>query len=331
MRPLIKTFTQLLCCMALLVGVAGCQKANPGYYHNDKIEADIREEMHDFSKNLLKALKNDDKNTVENMISRDLMESNFINTNGQAVSMLLKASEFELLDEYYIINKYTDRDTIKAEGKDYSAHTLIYTPDEQEMYIALFVAKSGANRHMITLRCAKYDYGWKVSYMQGAPYIINGKTAPQLYEDAKQKYQRGEIADAYLTLQNAVLCIQPSLMWEYTNLSALKELYYTVGNQANDQYKFPYVLSGVATKPAVISMYYKLTKDGNFPLIGYATKLDVHNKLALAAENKQVIKALGAAMPGLNTNNKYVYYSIYKALPGGEHESTSTEFVYTRP
>jgi len=63
------------------------------------------------------------------------------------------------------------------------------------MYLSFFIPRTGDNKYMISVIYAKYDYGWKISKLDLAPYTINGKTAPELYNLAKEKSGKNYLID----------------------------------------------------------------------------------------------------------------------------------------
>ena len=82
------------------------------------------------------------------------------------------------MDEYYVINKYKDADTIDSAVPGINGYALKYPGTTQEMYLAFFIPQESNNKYMISFTYAKFDYGWKISDLEVAPYTINGKNRP---------------------------------------------------------------------------------------------------------------------------------------------------------
>lgn len=293
-----------------------CKHQKPGFWKDDKINIDERQHFHELNTDLIKAMRTDDKQTLENMLSKELLDDPATKREIELVANRLKAdSSYSVMNEYYVVNKYNDRDTILASNNGLDAYQLIYPAFAEEMYLAFLTPKKGPNKEMITIMYANYNYGWRLCKIDVGPYTINNKTASQLYSYAKQSYAQGQVVEALNTLALTMSCLHPSGVWQYTFEQPMAEIYATVGADANKLYPFPYTIKGVATNPRIFGVFNKTTPEGSFPQICYQSKIDLKDTAALKAENLAIRKALPAIMPGVDQNKAYVYYSAYNERP----------------
>ncbi|GAA4931224.1 hypothetical protein [Mucilaginibacter defluvii] len=317
MKPLLLKLSHTVVALLIIAAVTqSCKHQAPGFFKNEKITADDRQHFHELNADLIKAMRVDDKQTLENMLSKELLDDPATKRDIELVANRLKVdTSYSVLNEYYVVNKYNDRDTILADNNGINAYDLIYPAFAEEMYMAFLIPAKGANKEMITIMYANYDYGWRLCKIDVGPYTINNKTAPQLYSYAKNSYAKGQVVEALNTLALTMICLHPSQVWQYTFEQPMAEIYATVGADANKQYPFPYTIKGVATKPQIFGVFNKTTPEGSFPQICYQSKIDLKDTTALKAENLAIRKALPSIMPGVDQNKAYVYYSAYNERP----------------
>ncbi|MBE9584707.1 hypothetical protein IM792_09645 [Mucilaginibacter sp. JRF] len=330
MKPLLLKPSTLVTVLIVLTAFAqGCKTKEPGFWKNDQIPADYTHEFRELNQQLIAAMKADDKQTLENMLSKELLDNPGTKREIELVANRFKAdSTYAIMNEFFVVNKYNDRDTLVANSDGINAYRLIYPAYAEEMYVALFTPKNGPNKEVITIVYANYQYGWRLSTVDVAPYIINNKTAPQLYEHAKNSYSKGQTVEALNTLALAVNCLHPSRFWEYKYEKQLTEIYYQVGNDANKQYPFPYTIKAVVTQPKIFGMFTKTTSEGSFPQICYQSQIDLKDTIALKAENLAIRKALPTIMPGVDQYKDYVYYSAYNERPSVKSRVKFFEMVH---
>ncbi|MCC8410363.1 hypothetical protein LJ707_15585 [Mucilaginibacter sp. UR6-1] len=318
MKPLLllKPSRLIIALLALAMLTQSCKKKEPGYWKNEQIPASDKERFDELNDELIKAMRKDDKQTLENMLSKELLDDPSTKREIELVANRLKAdTSYAIMNEYYVVNKYNDRDTIIANKNGVEAYELNYPAFAEEMYIAFLSPAKGPNKELVTIMYANYVYGWKLCKIDVGPYTINNKTAPQLYSYAKDSYAQGQIVEALNTLALTMSCLHPSQIWQYTSEQPMAEIYAAVGNDANKRYPFPYAITAVTTRPQIFGVFNKTTPEGSFPQICYQSKINLKDTAALKAENLAIRKALPAIMPGVDQNKAYVYYLAYNERP----------------
>jgi hypothetical protein len=288
-----------------------------GAWKNDQIKKSNRDELHELNAQVFKYLKANDTKSLEAYLSKELLDDNYTNRLAELAGNQLKADSFINFNEYYVVNKYTGADTINSPKLGVNSFRLVYPGVAQEMYIAMFLPKNtkAANRSMVTAIYANYSYGWKLAKLDVGTYTFNGKTAPELYEQAKQLYKSGYLFSAANTITLATTCSRPNDIWQYLKEDELYEFSKTVINEANQKYHYPIVLTGVSTKPAIIRVYFTSSAQGSYPTIGYITRVNLKNINAIEKENAEIRKNLDKIIPGINKTAKVILYSAYNEMP----------------
>ena len=309
---LLKLFSFLL----LVTVLQGCMD-NAGTWKNEQIKASKREDFHALNKQVLKDLKANSPKDLRSNLCKELIDDNHTDRLVELISNRLNDDNYNLLDEYYVINKYKDQDTIAAKGSDIKRYILDYPGTTREMYISFFIPKTGENKYLLSIIYAIYNYGWKVSSMNLGPYTINGKTAPELFKLAKENYDKKYLIDAVNNMALAFTCVRPSDIWQYPDEPELHDFYVKVINEANEQYKFPFMLNLVPTKPMILKVYNQTNPDGAYPMVYYISRINLKDTLAIRKENEQIKKVIGTVMPGIDKNKKFVFYSAFNKRPSG--------------
>jgi len=286
----------------------------PGTYANDKIPSSQASNFHDLNKLLFAGLKANSKKQLTDILSKEMIDNVGDLKDIEVASNHMRDGEFTLQDEYYLVYTKHSKDTIKVDNRNINNHKIGVSIDKPEIYLAFFVQKGVVNGQMLTAVYEKLDYGWKLTDLQIYPYTLNGKTAPELYEQAKEDYAKGYLVNAVNLLDEARTCLQPSLGWNYPDDKLINDFYAKISNEATRRYRFPYVIPS-STQPQMISLQTHTTPEGVFPQIFYRSKIKLTNTAGLLKENLEVRKALSKAIPGIDKGNKYVFYSVFNKLP----------------
>jgi hypothetical protein len=184
------------------------------------------------------------------------------------------------------------------------------------MYLAFFVPKEAmANKYIITAIYNKLNYGWKLTYIDAAPYTISGKTAPQLFELARQSYAKHYLLNTYITMVSAFNCSRPSTIWDYEADSAMNSFYGKITGEAAANYKFPITIKQVATQPIIFNVFNKTLPEGEFPMFYYLSKIKVTDTTAIKRENEGMRKVLDQTFPGISQEKKYLLFSAFNERP----------------
>jgi len=289
----------------------------PGVRKNDEIKSGKRDEFHGLNAGVLKHLGAGDASGLKALLSQDEAKQN-ITMLVDSISKQLSANDYQLLDEYYVINKYADSDTIIATGPDVNRYGLKYPYVTFEEYFAYFLPKKSDNKFMLGLIYGKYKDGWKVINLSLAPYTIAGKTGPEMYLQAREDYDKTNFPGAAQEAAKAMLCIKPAPYWQYPDLEDAKE-FNTKAQGYFKYYQFPFVLFMVRTGPMLLSIDDNETPDGVFPMVKYMTHFDIKNTAAVKQENQEVNKQVCRMLPGLSKHYDHIYYSAYNQMPAGKN------------
>lgn len=308
-----------------IFSVSGCSN-EPGIWKNDEIKTSKRDDFHKLNKQLLQALKAGEASWLEDILSKELLESHYINRQAHLVSLQMKKGDFDLQNEFYVINDQRGPHSIKdkVDGNEYN---LNYDALQQEMYMAFFVPKNGQNKWMLTAVYYKYNYGWKLFSLDFNPYTENGKTAPGLLKTAQDKYAQHYLVDAVNIAGMARDCARPNDMWRYAVEDKIAELYGKAMYEANQAYKFPFTITQVPTKPSIIRIVTQDLPEGRFPAIYYLSSVNVSDTNALKRENAGIQKVIGQVIPGIDQDKKYVIYHAYNEMPKAKESISSFEMV----
>ncbi len=301
--------------LVLMLGLQACV-VKPGTWKNERIPSGMSEELHKKNAEVLKHLKANDPKSLRFSASKEFNADNHSRLI-DLISNQLTDYDYHILDEYYVVHKLKDTDTIVAKSGDIKRYNLLYPYEATEMYMAYFIPNKPVSKSMISLVYAKLNYGWKLVKLSLAPYTINGQTAPELYQLAKKQFKENKVQAAYSNLALALTCLEPGAYWEYPDKKDAKRLYAQVGMEVNKKIKFPLVLKQLATGPMILNVYTKNTNEGTFPLIYYMTHFDLKEKGEIERENLQIRKVIEKLIPGLKESNKYIFYSAFNKQPTG--------------
>lgn len=310
------TYSKLIVLIAFIILLQACSD-NPGTWINEKISSAKRSDFHKLNTEALQYIKAGDMDNLTMLMSKELGEENYTNRAVNLISNALKESDYTLLDEYYIVRDSTKTDTVDIQSPEHArqAYHVRYANAAGSRYIAFFTPKTGLSKSLISLIYYKYDYGWKISDLNVAPYTINGKTAPELFEMAKQQFAHNHLASAVNTSQLATMCLQPAEIWQYEQADNISKFYSNIAKLANAKYTFPFVLTQVSTHPKIISIVNQSNDGGSYPEIYYVSTINVADTGAIKKENLEVRKAIAMVMPGLDKDNKYLLYSVSNKIP----------------
>lgn len=292
-----------------------CKPPKPGIYENKQIPSARRGTFDALNKQLFEGLTANSKRILSDIMSKEMIDDHNNLRDIEIISNHIKDGAYTLLDEYYIVNEAPQTDTIKINNRNVNDHKIGYKTTEPETYLAFFKQKNIANQWMVSVVYCKFDYGWKLVNMEISPYTQNGKTAMELYDFAKECYAKGYIVDAVNAMAGSRICMAPSRSWEYPNQTAMDAFYASVLDKANEQYKYPLVISQIPTHPRIFRVFTQRSTEGVFPMIFYASRVKLSDVAGIKKENEAVRKVIGNIMPGINKNKKYVFYSVFNKRP----------------
>ena len=326
MKPINTYLIKLTGLLLLVIVLQGCME-QPGTWKNDQIKAGKRDDFHELNGQVFKAIKVNDLVAAKLFMSKEMIDNTYTRRSVELVSNGLNDNKYSLLDEYYVVNKWLDNDTINAKSSGINSYDLYYPGTTREMYIAFYVSANSINRFIISTVYAKYNYGWKLSDLDIAPYTINGKTAPELYKLAKEEYNKKYLIAAVNNAALALTCVKPISIWQYPDEGEISDFNSKIINEANQKYKFPFTLNQLPAKPMILKVYNQKSDNGYFPMIYYMTHININDTTAVKLENTQVKKILYKEMPGIEKDTKYVFYEAFNKFPNSSESVDRFDMV----
>jgi hypothetical protein len=306
---------RLLAFFALILLITSC-KQKPGIWANDKMNAGKRSDFHDLNKTVLEGLQDNQLKALQFSMSKELMEDAGTIRKVELISYKMKHDQFNLLNEYYICGKPGTQITIGERNMGVNNFDANFTNENDEMYVAFFVSKDPLEKSMLTAIYEKYDYGWKLRDLTLNPYTTAGKTAPELYKTAQERYSKGYLIDAVNLMSLAQTCYAPADSWQYLGSADMIKFSHNLLAEANA--KFPYVLEQVKTRPEIISIFNQKTSAGPTPMVYYLSKVNIKDTVAIKQENDEIKKVIGTVMPGIDKDKKYLLYAAFNQRPNAK-------------
>lgn len=308
---LLKLFSFLLIASIFV----SCKPHEPGTWKNDKIESGTRDDFHKLNDQVMAGLKANDHLKMDALLSRDLLQSTGRLRLIELCSNHLKDGTYELIDEYYVVNKDRSATKIQSLNEGIKNYSIGYQPENPEMYLAFFAPKDIPNKYLISVIYSKYSYGWKISHLEVSPYTFNGKTAPELFELAKEMYAKKYLLDALTNAQLAQSCAVPCDGWSYPDEVDIHNFGTKVIDEINKKYVFPFSVTQVPTRPLIFSVTTQQTPEGSYPVVYYKSIVKLKDIKGLQKENDNLQKVIGKIIPGIDQNKKYVYYDAFNEFP----------------
>lgn len=305
-----------------------CKQAEPGVYKNDRIPSGIANKLHPLNKDLLSALKVNDLDRLELLMSQELIADRERLSTAEHISNHMKDADYSLLMDYYIVKDTTaagtGKDTpdkhagvIQERDMGINNFDLQFTAPTGESYIALFTPKSATQKWLITAVYDKFSYGWKLSLLEFNPYAENGRTAPELTEESKRLLKKKYYLDASNTGSYAKNCLNPATGWKYVTEAEIVKFNDIALDSVKAHCKLPLTVKQLPTKPQLWRIRIERTPEGAFPNINYISSINLLDTSAIKKENEALGKVIGHVINGIDKDKKYIYYTIYNNTPKG--------------
>ena len=302
---------------AILIFLYGCSSKphKAGYWIDGKIDGSISSDFHEQNKQFFDYVKTNYQLKLKGILANEIInDPHKMVRDIDHIRNALNKNDYELFKEIYVVNKWKSVDTVKfADGK--SNVMMTYPGIAREMYFAMFLPKNSDNKRMITITYANLSYGWRITRLEIAPYSINGKTAPQLYQMAHDAEANKYYEDAVTTAGMGIYCAKPNEEWQYDDAGAMLSYSDTLEAAEKKYVKFPLKVSAAGSPISIFKVYDQRNDDGIFPAVCYTTKINVKNAAAVQQENLKIQKIIGTVIPGLDKNKKFLLYSAYNKEP----------------
>lgn len=323
--------TLLLLTILIVFGLQSCNFGTTGNWKDENIEQSLKNEIEALDKKVLEAVTTNNVELLKSIMSDKLLEK-----SGDNLSQLIEqASNVITTTDYNILNQFQAKNSTTGIGNtiisgvdglnDYIIH---YQALNEEMFISLLIPESGLDKFIVTNIYGKYPDGWKLNILQFGQYKVNGKTATELYSEAKIEYENGYLMDAANNMFLSSKVANPANnFWKYQKENEMKEFYEKVMKEINSKYKFPMTLEAIDSKPQILSIYPQGTADGYFPMIEYLTNMDLKDTVQTKAEYKKVHSEIVKAFNGIGKNKDYIFYKAFSEMPDGKRPVPTYGFV----
>lgn len=310
-------FKFIVALFAAAMLLQGCWK-DAGCWKNGQINSSDRADFHKLDDQLLGYLKNDDNDHLKFLEARELIDDGSVNKSIDEISNLFRKSDYQLSDEYYVVNQYKDADTIHNHLPGINNYNVRYGNVSHEMYIAFFLPKTNlANKWMIGAVFNKLNYGWKLTMLDFGTYTINGKTAPELRELAEKEFREHYLVAAGNTIRMAYSIKRPVAVWVYTQEDSINRSCWRIASAISAKIKLPIVLNAIPTHPSVFQVFDGQldNDDGYYPRIYYQTSINVKDTTAVRKENNAIMKVLPSVLPGIDKDTPWLLFTAFNKKP----------------
>jgi hypothetical protein len=313
-------FKHIVTLFAAAIVLQGCWKKS-GTWKNEQINPSDRADFHHLNDQLLGYLKSDDNDHLKSLEARALIDDGSVIKSVNEISNLFRKSDYKLCDEYYVVNKYKDADTILNHLPGINNYKVRYGNVSHEMYIAFFLPKTNlANQWMIGAVFNKLSYGWKLTMLDFGMYTINGKTAPELREMAEDQFHKHYLIAAGNTIQMAYSIKRPVAVWVYTREDSIDMSYWRIAAAVTAKIKLPIVLNTIPSHPSIFRIFAGQMDDddGYYPKVYYQTSINISDTAAVRKENNAIMKALPAILPGIDQDTPRLLFTAFNKKPNAQ-------------
>ncbi len=316
----------------LLLGLTlliGCSVGSGNW--NDHINKTEREKIKVLNSKIIDAIAENNPAKLKEIFSDELEKKagsevgKFIET----VHEKFKPKDYSILDEYLenssaIGTTGVIMKSVSGEN-DYKISYPVLTKDT---YISLLINKGSAKCELVTCIYGKYGSDWKLTVLKIGDYSFFGKTAIDFYRQAKANYEKGNLIDA----ADDILMIKQTAtpaddMFHYQNADTMAAFANKVLAEVNAKFIFPMKVEQLKTTPQILNFSPTPMAEGIFPTVGYFSKINLNDTVALKKENNELKKVIGTIFPGIDKEKKYVFFKAYNEIPNGKTPVESYGFI----
>lgn len=309
----------------ILIFILGLYSCNVGTYEswsNENIDPKIKEEIKQLDEQVIRALVQNNSTKLKGYMSSGLLEQsgNDIAQLVNQVNGVITNENYRILDQFYV--KSTTEgisNTVMSGINDKDDYVIHYKALNKDMFISLIISTNGMDELLITNIYGKYKNEWKLNIIQFNAYSLNGMIATELYQKAKEQYEKGYLIDAtnYMFLSSQV-SRPANALWKYQVEDDMKDFMDEILKEAKSKYQFPITLYEIDSKPQIINVSPKGMDEGYFPMVDYLTTIDLNDTASTRIENDKIHKSIGNIFKGLDKDKKYIFYKAWNEIPNGK-------------
>ncbi|MPM10920.1 hypothetical protein SDC9_57257 [bioreactor metagenome] len=313
-----------------LIVFQGCHFGTSTTWKNDEIPSELRSEIAEIDKKLVKCVYSNDAAGMKALMSDELVKQTADNIDSliAQVCALIDSKKYRIIDQFYTKTSVNTMNKIGSGDTDNDSYIIEYLALNNEVFVSLLALSGRHDEILATCIYGKYPDGWKLNILQFGQYTINHMTAPQLYFKAKEQYNNGYLVDA---ANNMFLCSVVSKpgneFWQYKNVKEMKDFHEKIVSEIQNQYVFPLTIEEVSTKPQILDIGLQDIEEGFFPMINYLTTIRLEDTLSTKAENDKINEVIGKYFKGIDLEKKYLFYKAMNGIPDGKTPLPSYGFV----
>ena len=309
-----------------------CNSGIVGAWKNNNIDNYKRDQIKILNDKLFNGLRNNDVASVKSLLSDVLLEK----SGGDLESIISKVSSYSLPDKYRILDEYYVRNsttgiinTIPSGLSGENDYIIKFLALNKEMYISLILPNEFDNELLITIIYGKYGNDWKINVLQFNQYSFFGKTAPDYFKIAKERYEKSYLIDAVNNISISRQCLRPAVneIFQYLKEKEINEFYDKVMTEVNTKFKFPMTLDEIKTKPQIFRITPELMAEGFVPTIFYLTEINLKDTVALKIEYEQIKNEANQLFTGINKDKQFVFYWAFNEIPVGQNKVNRYGFI----
>ncbi|UBM58600.1 hypothetical protein LAG90_17510 [Marinilongibacter aquaticus] len=313
------------------LGLQSCNVGSTGTWKDENIQQSLKNEIEKLDKKVLEAVTTNNTDLLKSVMSDKLLEKSGDNLDQliEQASTVITSPEYEVLNQFQAKNSNTGiGNTILSGVSGLNDYIIHYQALNEEMFISTLIPKGKLDEFVVTNIYGKYTDGWKLNILQFGQYKINGKTAPELYSEAKTEYENGYLVDAANNMFLSSRVANPANnFWQYQKEDEMKEFHEKVMSEINSMYKFPMPLESIDSKPQILAIYPQGTADGYFPMIEYLTHLDLKDTVQTKAEYEKIHSEIVKTFNGIEKDKDYIFYKAFSEMPDGKKTVPTYGFV----
>ncbi len=301
-------------------------------WKNDNIDKDKKEQIRILNDKLFKGLRNNDVVSVKSLLSDALLEK----SGSDLENVVRQVSSYSLPDNYRILDEYNIRNsttgisnTIPSGLSGENDYIIKFLALNKEMYVSLILPKGFDHELLITIIYGKYGNDWKINVLQFNQYSFFGKTAPDYFKIAKERYEKSYLIDAVNNISISKQCLRPAVsdIFQYLKEKEINEFYDKVMTEVNTKFKFPMTLDEIKTKPQIFRITPELVAEGFVPTIFYLTEINLKDTAALKIEYEQIKNKANQLFIGINKDKQFVFYWAFNEIPIGQNKVNRYGFI----
>jgi hypothetical protein len=305
-----------------------CQSKKESW--NADIPSPIRSEIKSCNDSIMAAIAGNNPRQLKRFFSDSLAEQTKTDLDSvvQNMNALIKTADYSPLDECYVKQTSANgRDTVKNDKSNH-AYSVNFEGSANETYISLLLHEGNDGQLLITCIYQKENDQWKLNVFRVGRYSYFGITAVDIYHEAKDKYEKGDVTDAANMMALAKQPLTPAYQFfHYDKEKEIKEFARKVVMEADTVFRFPNLVGELKSEPVIYNIRPLPMKEGIFPVITYGTKISISDTLAVQKENDELQKIIGQFFPGIEKNNKFIFFQVYKQTPKGLDPASHLELV----